>query len=376
MASPARQAQKHTAFIHDRGGRDRLFQIQNVLEVQYNRIRDDMSQASIKVAAEHRDRQLANLNSIEPGRHELHIYRGQSLAWCGPVNLPDSANEYDQFELSANDITFYFDRMAMEQAYNNSYPNVDYVVNRMQKIMQTEIDNQGVDDYWNLRDHLHFYRQDGDAQTSARTYKYQSTIFDHLEDLAARSGVDYTVVGREFHMWDTSNPAVGTFPVVDRNDFLSEPRRKKYGTELATRVVATDGQGGFGIAGGWDRYYGKWDIVVQAYDAETDAKKPTSAQLASQAKLSLKGRNPTPLQVSVPANTSVNPKSPLYDLYHMVPGAYVPFRFAGQGQTIIRMQKLQEVQVTDNANGEQIQVSLYPASGFGSDDADTVGVDA
>lgn len=374
MASDFKEARNHTAFIYDKGGRTRLFQLHNIMEVKYNRIRDDMSSGSIKISAENRDRQLEQLSGIEPGRHELHIYRGNSLAWCGPVNLPDSANEYGQFELSANDISFYFDRMSLENAYDNSSTKTDYVVNRMQKIMTTEIAAQGVEEDWNLLDHLHFYVQNGDAKTTARTFKHQSTIFDHLEELAARSGVDYTVVGREFHMWDTSRAAMGQFPLAGREDFLAEPRRKKYGTELATRVIATDGQGGYGIAGGRDPYYGKWDIVVQAYDAETDAKKPTAAELRSQAQLSLKGRNPTPMQLTVPANSGIAPKSPLYDLDHLVPGAYVPLRLSDAGRNVIRMQKVQEVTVVDNANGELLQVSLYPAAGFGSGD-DNVGLE-
>lgn len=372
MVDAVKRARNHTAFIYDKGGRTPLFQIHNVTEVSYGRVRDDMSQASIRVAAAERDRQLANLSSIEPGRHELHIFRQKSLAWCGPVNLPDSANEYDQFELSANDISFYLDRMSLESGYDNSASKVDYVVNRLMKILTTEITNQGVEADWNLLGHLHFYVQDGDARTTSRTFPHQSTIFDHLDDLAAKSGIDYTVVGRELHIWDTSRPAVGKLPTVGREDFLAEPRRKKYGTELATRVIATDGEGGFGIAGGRDAYYGKWDIVVQAYDADTDAAKPTQTELNSQATLSLKGRNPTPLMLSVPANSGVNPKSPLYNLDYLVPGAYVPLRLANGDQQIMRMQKLQEVNVTDNADGEVIQVSLYPASGYGADDSAVV----
>lgn len=374
MAGPVRKAQKHTAFIYAAGGNRRLFQIQNIAEVTYNRVRDDMSQASIKIAAQERDRQLSLLNSIEPGMHELHIFRGNKLAWCGPVNLPDTANAFDQFEMSANDIMFYFDRMSMENGYDNSSTKADFVVSRMKNIMLTEINQQRVEAQWNLLNHLHFFQQDGDARTTSRTYPHQSTIFDHLDDLAAKSGVDYTVAGREFYMWDTSRAALGTFPLVGREDFLSEPRRKKYGTELATRVIATDGQGGFGIAGGVDPMYGKWDIVVQAYDADTDTEKPTQAELNSQAALSLKGRNPTPLQLTVPANSGVNPRSVLYNLDRLLPGAYVPLRLKMGDQSIVRMQKIQEVSVTDNANGEQLQVSLYPAAGYGADDAADQGV--
>lgn len=354
---------RHTAWIYDQGGKERIAQIENPVEIKYTRVRDDQSEATVKVLPKERDRQLKKLNDIEPGRHELHIFRGSKLAWCGPVNLPTSSNRYDQFELQAYDITRYLDRMAIEKGYDNSAARVDYVVNRLKNILQTEIAAQGIDGDWDLLSHLHFYVSDGDARTAMKTSPYSSTIFDHLDDLAARNGIDYTVVGRELHIWDTSRPALGIGPTLTRNDFLSEPKIKKYGAELATRVIATDGQGGYGIAGGRDPYYGKWDIVVQAYDAETDDVKPSASELLSQAQLSLNGRNPTPLQLSVGANSSLNPKSALtWDM--LTPGLYLPLLLerGGGSSAIQRMQKLQDVTVTDNADGEQIQISLYPAS--------------
>lgn len=363
--------ERHTAWIYDQGGQKEIAQIHHPASIKYNRVRDDPSSATVKVLPEFRDRQLQTLQEIEPGRHELTIFRGDDLAWVGPVNIPTMSNEYDMFELDAVDITRYLDRMAVENAYDNTASKVDYVVNRLEKILRTEIAQQGVDADWNLLEHLHFYVEDGDARTAMRTEKMSMTILDHLDDLAARNGIDYTVIGRELHIWDTSRAAVGVGPTLTRDDFLSEPKTKKFGSELATRVIATDGQGGYGVAGGRDRYYGKWDIVVQAYDAETDAKKPTPAELAAQANLSLKGRNPTPMQVSLSANSQLNPKSPLtWD--QLVPGLHVPVRLMRGDRPVQQMLKLQDVTVEDNAKGETITLSLYPASGYGADDGSGV----
>lgn len=358
---------RHEAWIFDQGGKTPLFQIQAPSEIKYSRVRDDTSTASVKVSPADRDRQRENLASIEPGRHELHVFRKRTnqLAWCGPVNLPENA--FGKFECSANDVSFYWDRTAMEQAYDNSSTKTDYVVNRIEKIMRTELARK--EPRWNLLEHLHFYLQSGDAKTTANTKRYAMSVFDHIDGLAARSGVDYTVVGREQYFWDTSRAAMGQGPMISRADFTAEPSIKKYGTELATRTIATDGDGGFGIAGGTDPFYGEWDLIVQEYDAETDSKKPTAAELASQAKLSQSGRNPTPVNLTVPDNTSVDPSSPLYDLDLLVPGIYLPLRLeAAKGEPMIRMQKLQSMTVTDNAEGENIAVSLYPAAGFGSSD--------
>lgn len=366
-------ARKNVAWIYDQGGEKPLFQIHNPSEIKYSRVRDDTSTASFKVLPENQDRQLEDLNSIEPGRHELHIFRvdTKKLAWCGPIGLPDSKNYDGDFECSANDVSFYWDRTAMERVHDNRNTKVDFVVNRIRDILTSELARKEA--RWKLLDHLHFYVQAGDARTSALTKAFSATCFDHIDDLAARAGIDYTVVGREMHFWDTSRAAMGTGPTISINDFLTPPSMKKYGSELATRVIATDGDGGYGIAGGDDAYYGEWDIVNQAYDAETDKVKPTAAELRSQASIGLTGRNPTPLQLTVPENSSINPRSPLYDLDLLVPGVYLPFRVeAAKGRPVQRMQKLQNMTVTDNSGGETIAISLYPAAGFGANDADQV----
>lgn len=359
--------ERHRAWIYDRGGRTRLAEIKNPSEIKYNRVRDDPSTATVKVLPQYRDQQMKDLASIEPGRHELHIFRGPALAWCGPVNIPTMSNEFDMFELDAVDITRYLDRTAVEKVYDNTGSKVDFVVNRVKKMFVDEITQQGIDDDWDLLRHLHFYVQPGDARTAMRTEAMAMTLFDHLDDLAARNGIDYTVVGRELHVWDTSRASVGTGPALTRNDFLSEPKTKKFGSELATRVIATDGQGGYGIAGGRDPYYGKWDIVVQAYDAETDEQKPTPEELRSQAALSMTGRNPTPMQLSISSNSQLNPKSAL-SWEMLVPGLHVPLRLRRGDREVQQMQKLQDVTVVDNAKGETITLSLYPAAGYGSSD--------
>lgn len=360
---------KHQAFIYDRGGNERLFRVKHPTQIQYDRRRDDQSKASVQISASGRRAQAVDLESIEPGRHELVIFREGKLAWVGPMNLPTFEN--GTCSLSANDITMYLDRTAPHAGYDNRAAKTDYVVNRLQKMFTAELARKEALGY-NLLEHIHYYVQSGDAKTTTNTAAYALTLFDHLDELAARSGIDYTVVGRELHIWDTSRGAMGQTPVVGREDFLSEPTVKKHGAELATRVIATDGQGGFGIAGGTDPYYGEWEIVVQAYDEQTDTSKPTAQELQSQANLSLKGRNPTPMQLAIPQGSGLSPKSKITpDL--LVPGVYVPLRLRmPSGRFVTQMQKLQQMQVTDSADGEKVTVSLYPAAGYGSDDAATV----
>lgn len=354
----------HSAYLYDRGGTRMLAKFTGVSELTYNRTRDAMSTASITIPLKDALGQLQMIRGIEPGRHELRIFRGQDPAWEGPINIPEIS--FDQVTITANDICFYWDRTAMRQAWSNAGSKADFVVNRVVRIMQAEGARKEALGY-NLLGGITPFVQSGDARTASETAAYQSSVFDHFDQLAAKNGIDYTVVNRNLYLWDTSRAALGKALPVSRSDFSSEPTQKKYGTELATTVIATDGQGGFAIAGGTDPYYGEWELLAQAYDEETDSALPTAAELASQAALSLSGRNPTPLELSVPEGTTLLPSAKL-QWRDLVPGIWVPLQFDQDGYVATRMQKLQTVTVKEDSKGETIAISLYPASGFTGDD--------
>jgi hypothetical protein len=349
----------HRAYIYDRGGVTRLAEITQISELQWNRVRDDMSEATINVNGQACQSQGDTLGQIEPGRHELVLYRGEDRVWEGPVNRLTYTR--DSLQVHACDVSYYLSRTVMHNSYDNSYPNVAYVIDRAALVIQTELARkEALDPPVNVLPFLTLHQKSTDAKTSASTVEFQYTVFEHLDNLAARSGLDYTVIGRAIHLWDT-HERLGLTPVVTENDFLGDVTVSVYGSELATRAIVTDGQGAAGTAGGIDPFYGEWETLATAYDEEKDESVPTQSELDSQAQRNLTGRMPTPMQVRIPDGSSVNPTGVL-SVGLLVPGVYMPLRADMTIRQIQQTQKLNKVTFTETAAGEDIQIVLYPAS--------------
>lgn len=356
--------EKHTAWIMDRGGKQRIHEITNIVDLQWGRERDEISQAHVTVSSNRDSKQADALKELATatGRYELCIWRDDVRVWEGPITLVTFKRE--GVEINARDIFHYGARCIMRSGYDNSYDGtlgIDYVTNRAALILNTEFARlEALTPALNVLPFLVNHQTATDAKTSRKTLPYQYTVYEHIDELAARSGIDYTVLGRAIHLWDTSKAALGYTATMTEADILGEMYVSVYGMELGTRAVVTDGQGTWGAAGGTDAYYGIWERLDTAYD-EKAATSPTTAELVSQAQRNLVGRNPTPLQVRIPDNSTLNMNGVL-TIDDLVPGVYVPLRATLNLVEVSQMQKLQNVKVHETPSGETVQVTLYPAS--------------
>jgi hypothetical protein len=351
----------HTAWIMDRGGKRRIHQVKGLGLCRWERLRDDISSATVQLTGDLSSSQERILNSLEPGRHELCIYRDRVRSWEGPLGLLTFGR--DSVEINAKDVMYYAYRTAMHAGYDSSYPNTEYVTTRAKRVLIAELARkEALDPPVNILPYLVEHTPlTGDARTSAVTQPYQYTVFEHLDSLAANNGMDYTVIGRAIHLWDTSRMAMGQTRTVTENDFLGEVYVSVYGAELATSATVTDGNGAFATAGAIDPFYGEWERLATAYDESDGATPPTSAELQSQASRNQSGRNPTPLQVRVPDNSSLNPRGVL-SVDDLVPGVYVPLLTNLNIRKVSQMQKLHSVKFEEIPTGETISVTFTPAS--------------
>lgn len=355
----------HTAYVMDRGGTRRIFQVKNFQYVEWNRVRDAISDATVYLSPESAVRQAEELARIEPGRHELCLFRGQERVWEGPITL--TTDEPERFTIDAKDVMHYLNRTAIQKGYSSAYipgvrTNGDYVIDRIMNIVNTEFaEMETFDPPYNVLPWVVPHQTLTDARTTTVTLPYQMYVFQHIDKLAARSGIDYTVVGRAIHFWDTSKEAMGRTRVVTQNDFLGAVKVSAYGMETATRAIVTDGQGQFATAGGNDVYYGRIDHLADAYDEDEGGPIPTLAELQAQAYRNLWGRNPTPIIVRVPDNSTLDPSSDL-SVDQLVPGVYMPLLAKTNVRELSQMQKLSGVKVTETPKGEQIQITLYPTT--------------
>lgn len=360
----------HTVYLMDRGGRQRIEEFKDLSKVTYNRIRDDQSTCVITLDGTAVARNQALLDKLSVGRHELCVYRGAERVWEGPITL--ATWKADAVEISAKDITHYLNRTVMKAAYSNAYPNLDYVVNRIAGIIANELGiKESLNPPVNILPFMHTYVQDGDARTTRVTLPAESTVWGHLDDLAARGGIDYTVIGRSLHIWDTSRPAFGRVRTVTEADFLGDTYISAYGMEVATSSYVSDGQGNFGRSGGVDDYYGEIELLATAYDEngllvdQTDLD-PTNdtipiEQMVEQADRNLKGRNPTPMALHVPDGSAFRMDRGL-GMDVMIPGVYIPVSATLSGRTLNQTMKLLSIVVTEDAGGEVAAITLTPAA--------------
>lgn len=360
--------QDHEVYIYERGGENRLGKLNDIESVKWTRLVDDISACDISLSTRACSAQADLINFIEPGRHEFRVYRGGEQVWEGPVTRQSDTAAGIAF--SAKDVMHYTERLIMRAAYNNAYPNIITATQRALNVLTGELTRKDTAELAvglpsvNMLPYVEIHPMTGEAQTSASTLPYQFYVADHIRDLCINGGINYTVIGRATHLWDTSF-GLGQAPLVTEKDFLGVLNVTSYGMELATYDGVSDGQGGFGDSGGVDDYYGLVERLTPAYGIANNAPGaplPTQAALVSQAVRDLVGRNPTPVQVRIPDNSSLNPNGAL-SISDLVPGNHIPLRANIGVRVIEQMQKLKSVTVTEDSTGEKIGVVMYPASG-------------
>ena len=202
----------HRVFIHDRGGIQRLDELVNVQSLRYSRKRDDTSTCTVVIAPQYCAAQRAVLDRVVDGtgRFEVVIYRGEERAWEGPIDITTDSGE--GFQVDASDVTSYWASTVMHNAYSNAYPNIAFTIDRAKLILTTELARKEALGY-NLLNYLTYIQTPTDAKTSRVTAAYEKTVFTEIDDLAAKSGMDYTAIGRRVILWDTDNNIGQTEPM-------------------------------------------------------------------------------------------------------------------------------------------------------------------
>lgn len=360
--------QNHTAMLYDRGGRSPIGSLGPLTRVRWGRIRDDISSATVYVASAGSDCSQT-LGMAEAGRAELVIFRGDERVWEGPVTR--IAYQGNSVEIEARDVLHYVYRTIMRSEYNNAYPNHGSVLKRMERILKAELARkEALDPPINVLPYMKIIERSDDAGTTAHTLKYEYTVFEHLDNMAARGGLDYVTVGRSLLLYDVHNP-IGQTPPLTKDDFLGDVVITSYGMELATYAAITDGQGRYAAVGGTDPYYGLIEILDTAFeedagDEDEPSEPPSLAEMRSQAERILGGRNPTPTNVRVPDGSTLNPNGAV-SIADLVPGVWMPLRADLPGRRLLQMQKLDKVDVEEEGDtGESIRVTLSPAPGHGA----------
>lgn len=370
----------HRVMVMTKGGRNFLGELSNPTYVQWGRVRDDISKAVVRLDISTNSNLKQLIRNLRTWQNELKIYRdtdGEPIqVWEGPITRIEMIG--DKIEVEAQDPMVWVYRRIMRQGYSDAYPGIRTVVDRAARI----IINALAPDDPNILTYLTQFSYPDDAKQSRVRADYSSTAWEEVDDLAAKAGLDYTVVGRRIILNDTHRP-IGRLPTLTNKDFMNELVVTEYGMNLATTYAVTNGSGIYGRATRSTAEYGKVELLSSAYgDQATGADETLTAAakaklvgaFESQAARNIAHRYPAPIQVRVPDSTGMNPNSPV-SIDHLIPGVWIPL-MAGGIRPVRQVQKLDKVDVTETDGAETVAVTMQPAPNGGEDPDNDAAIEA
>lgn len=246
----------HQAMIYDRGGTRRLWQLVDVAQVQWRRARSKQSTADLTITGEACRDQADVLALIEPRRHELVLFRNGERVWEGPIVQVGWFK--DRATILAHDVTEYIRYTPLSK----DWPNIEgggplLMTDRVRDILEYELTTPyvmsvgtgeathdvTVPRWENLEAPANILPfldvRNGGVLTRSDTLGFELTVFEHLQNLA-RSGLDYTTVGRKILIWDSAD-TIGRTRTLTDNDFYGDIQVYASGTDhfSVAHVVAS-----------------------------------------------------------------------------------------------------------------------------------------
>lgn len=382
--------QGHTVVITDRGGLSKLYQLDDLSLVQWERTVDDKSRARVELTGRACEAQSNVLAAIEPRRHEVVIYRGAERVWEGPI--VDKTLRPGSATILAADVLEYLDGRALSKYWpgpENGGPEL--MGDRIEEIINHELSTtyfspgiepsheavvlawEEVDPPANVLPYLEV--RPGSVLTRTETLPFEMTVYEHLKNLA-RGGMDFTTIGRRILIWDSAEE-IGRSPMLTNADFYGDPAVHASGEDLVVvqHVIAqpddseedydpnsTDNVGS-AIRGGIvpDNYYGPWTRIHTR--SEDDGNAPSQEALRTQALSVSVGRWPVPTQITMGSGTSLRLSDRL-TAQHLVAGTTLPVRAEVYGRTVNQDMRLQSVTFQETGSGESISASLTSWGGL------------
>lgn len=391
MAEESRRGDRcienHQAMIYDRGGVRRLWQLVDVASVQWTRELDKQSTADLVITGEACRDQADVLALIEPRRHELVLFRNGERVWEGPIVQVGWFR--DRATILAHDITEYMRYTPLSKAWPNATGGgPPLMTDRTREIITYELTTpyvmsvgtgsavhdvtvprwENIDPPANILPHMDI--RAGEVATTSITEAFEMSLFEHITNLA-RSGMEFTTIGRQFLAWDKANPLARTRTLTE-NDFYGDIELYATGSEhfSIAHIAATsapeedpdapeEGQIAVGNAGGPNDFYGVWTAIVTT-ENEEGTSAPSQEELNGQASRHLVGRTPVPLEIRTPTDGGIKPSFDL-TIQDLVPGVEVPVLALLNLRKVSQLQRIETVSVTEDASMESVSVVLIPA---------------
>lgn len=336
----------HRVYIRERGGGDILGEI-DYTSLSYSRRLDDMSDGTVTIGADGLSNEACcrALAGVQSWKHELEIYRDDDPvpAWVGPI--VEIAWGRSQVSLQARDLFAWFERRVLPFGR-------EFVLTDLGTIFQQYVnDALSGDTSPNINVEVSPVGILGDRFNDPTEFRRAA---DELRELA-RSGVDFTMIGRTMQVGGEEVPTSSVGILID--EYFTDVTLTEKGLETATEVIVVGAQDPdigvpiFGSAGGVELDLG----LIQAVHSESSILDENSAAFAAQGRLLM--LNPPPSYVE----GTLSQDAPI-GFSDLIPGAHADLRLRLACKDVDDDFRLQGVGVNASAESgqETVQLTFIP----------------
>jgi hypothetical protein len=339
------------AFIFKKGGTVPIAPIEDPTSLEWNRVLNDCSDATVAVATGQHGECCSIYGKIGTWGHEIRMFRDGEPVWEGPIT--NIKWRRGGVSIIAQDNLAWSKKRITSEKY---VPTPDYVEKQTWEMVTETFGPNGTHD-----PNVIPYAQRLAANTGPTVTRdvrvFGGMYFDQWLEMAKAGGM-FTFNGRRLLVWHSGYIMGITAPLLPTEHMSGEVEIEEDGMEVAARVAFVNDLGQWGAAGiVVDPFYGINDILVSSDGS-------SAASLSAMANTEYEARSIAPLLVNVPQGSVLSCDAPM-TIGELVPGTLVPVKMEeGICRTVISTHQLSSLKVTQAAGGEKVAVTLDPASGL------------
>lgn len=358
-------------FVADRSGA-LLGEITNIASLNFTMERDDFGSAQLTLNNPPPD-QCALLQDVHTIRHEMVIARDGSVVWEGPITRIGWYSE--SIVIDAKDVSWYLTRKIF------TYPSFNYERASRNAIEAVKdafwYHYPQASDPFRIGEYFSAYRSLEpadltDPNTAALIEPWSMTMYDFFQRFADNGGLDYVVRGRRIIVYPHRTMVHRAERLLPEH-FVQQPAIVEYGAQLFTRVVTRQQDGGISIATPppedqvWTDFYGEdTNTGIVAYIDQLRSNQQDgdggdeNESVGRITELTLQNSYPSPIEVQVPANSTVSPDAPV-EFLDLMPGTFLTVEAQVLCKTVSRIQIIDRLNVTWTLGQENVAITTQQA---------------
>lgn len=351
----------HTAVIYERGGRRPLINLDRLLSVEWNRVKNQASEALITLPADAACN--PRVGQVRSWGHELVLFRDGNRVWEGPVIVPSVGR--GRATIRARDVSGYLARRVRRRQ------NAKVLKKRVITFAEDDVRDAFAADDPNVLTYLDVRGTASGRQITRKRADSENVYVSDLLDSMADKGLNRTTAGRTLVLWPSS-VHLGLTPTLNASlHIAADVTVEENGDDLATSVLMDPDKGKSRWSSAWkavDPFYGLHEFIGDASGlkgattGDPKGERPGEDQanagdLLDAANAVRDEHYPAPLRINIPAGATLNCDAP-FPLDTLIPGVLIPVEVTDTVRPVTARMTLSEVKVTVTGGVERVQITL------------------